>query len=123
VKPPKLRVTGPALTVGLEEGAAGAAAAAGAGVLGAAACLAAGSLEGSVSWAPDLWGAMRRANQESKATAQASAATLANATLSEQTALATAVIDLLQKTVEEFTESLRVVSSTEHICGTAPNRR
>jgi outer membrane protein TolC len=80
----------------------------------------AGSLEGNVSWAPDLWGAVRRAIQESKATAQASAATLANATLSEQIALATAVIDLritdtnidlLQKTVEAFTESLRVFSN------------
>jgi NodT family efflux transporter outer membrane factor (OMF) lipoprotein len=88
----------------------------------------AGSLEGNVSWAPDLWGAVRRAIQESKATAQASAATLANATLSEQTALATAVIDLrvadanidlLQKTVEAFTESLRVVSN-QGAAGTTP---
>jgi NodT family efflux transporter outer membrane factor (OMF) lipoprotein len=88
----------------------------------------AGSLEGNVSWAPDLWGAVRRAIQESKATAQASAATLANATLSEQTALATAVIDLritdanidlLQKTVEAFTESLRVVSN-QGTAGTTP---
>jgi hypothetical protein len=71
---------------------------------------------------------VRRAIQESKATAQASAATLANATLSEQTALATAVIDLritdanidlLQKTVEAFTESLRVVSN-QGAAGTAP---
>jgi outer membrane protein TolC len=88
----------------------------------------AGSLEGNVSWAPDLWGAVRRSIQESKATAQASAATLANATLSEQTALATAVIDLrttdanidlLQKTVEAFTESLRVVSN-QGTAGTTP---
>ena len=88
----------------------------------------AGSLEGDVSWAPDLWGAVRRAVEESKATAQASAATLANATLSEQTALAAAVIDLrvtdanidlLQKTVEAFTESLRVVSNQD-TAGTAP---
>jgi NodT family efflux transporter outer membrane factor (OMF) lipoprotein len=88
----------------------------------------AGSLEGSVSWAPDLWGAVRRAIQESKATAQATAATLANATLSEQTALATAVIDLritdanidlLQKTVEAFTEFLRVVTN-QGSAGTTP---
>jgi NodT family efflux transporter outer membrane factor (OMF) lipoprotein len=88
----------------------------------------AGSLEGNVSWAPDLWGAVRRAIQESKATAQASAATLANATLSEQTALATAVIDLrvtdanidlLQKTVEAFTEFLRVVTA-QGKAGTTP---
>jgi NodT family efflux transporter outer membrane factor (OMF) lipoprotein len=95
---------------------------------GRPATVTAASLEGSVSWAPDLWGAVRRAIQESKATAQASAATLANATLSEQTALATAVIDLrvtdanidlLQKTVEAFTESLRVVSN-QGTAGTAP---
>ena len=88
----------------------------------------AASLEGSVSWAPDLWGAVRRAIQESKATAQASAATLANATLSEQIALATAVIDLritdanidlLQKTVDAFTESLRVVAN-QGTAGTTP---
>jgi NodT family efflux transporter outer membrane factor (OMF) lipoprotein len=95
---------------------------------GPPASVTAASLEGSVSWAPDLWGAVRRAIQESKATAQASAATLANATLSEQTALATAVIDLrvtdanidlLQRTVEAFTESLRVVSN-QGAAGTAP---
>lgn len=88
----------------------------------------AGSLEGNVSWAPDLWGAVRRNIEASKATAQASAATLANATLSEQTALATAVIelrvtdaniDLLQKTVAAFKESLRVVSN-QGSAGTTP---
>jgi len=88
----------------------------------------AGSLEGNVSWAPDLWGAVRRNIEASKATAQASAATLANATLSEQTALAIAVIelrvtdaniDLLQQTVTAFKESLRVVSN-QGTAGTAP---
>ncbi len=88
----------------------------------------AGSLEGNVSWAPDLWGAVRRNIEASKATAQASAATLANATLSEQTALATAVIelrvtdaniDLLQQTVTAFKESLRVVSN-QGAAGTTP---
>jgi NodT family efflux transporter outer membrane factor (OMF) lipoprotein len=88
----------------------------------------AGSLEGNISWAPDLWGAVRRNIEASKATAQASAATLANATLSEQTALATAVIelrvtdaniDLLQRTVAAFKESLRVVSN-QGAAGTTP---
>ena len=95
---------------------------------GAPSSVTAGSLEGNVSWAPDLWGAVRRAIQESKATAQAGAATLANATLSEQIALATAVIDLritdanidlLQKTVDAFTESLRVVAN-QGTAGTTP---
>ena len=87
-----------------------------------------GSLEGNVSWAPDLWGKVRRTIEENKATAQASQATLANATLSEQTALATAVIelrvtdantDLLQKTVDAYTEFLRVVTN-QGAAGTTP---
>jgi NodT family efflux transporter outer membrane factor (OMF) lipoprotein len=95
---------------------------------GAGSVVNSGSLEGNVSWAPDLWGAVRRNIEASKATAQASAATLANATLSEQTALATAVIelrvtdeniDLLQRTVAAFTEFLRVVSN-QGTAGTTP---
>lgn len=86
-----------------------------------------GSVEGNISWAPDLWGKVRRTIEENKATAQASQATLANATLSEQTALATAVIDLrisdanidlLQKTVDAYTEYLRVVTN-QGTAGTA----
>ncbi|HUB92102.1 MAG TPA: efflux transporter outer membrane subunit [Dyella sp.] len=89
-----------------------------------------GSLEGSASWAPDLWGKVRRQVQENKATAQASQATLANATLSEQIALANAVvelritdadIDLLQKTVDAYTESLRVVENQGIAGTTAPS--
>jgi NodT family efflux transporter outer membrane factor (OMF) lipoprotein len=88
----------------------------------------AGSLEGNVSWAPDLWGKVRRTIEENKATAQASEATLANATLSEQTALATAVIelrvsdaniDLLQKTVDAYKEYLRVIAN-QGTAGTIP---
>jgi NodT family efflux transporter outer membrane factor (OMF) lipoprotein len=87
-----------------------------------------GSLEGNISWAPDIWGKVRRQVEENKATAQASEATLANATLSEQTALATAVIelrvvdaniDLMQKTVTEYTEFLRVVENQGN-AGTTP---
>ncbi|GLQ51177.1 RND transporter [Dyella flava] len=87
-----------------------------------------GSVEGNISWAPDLWGKVRRTIEENKATAQASQATLANATLSEQTALATAVvelrvadanIDLLQKTVDAYTEFLRVVEN-QGSAGTTP---
>ena len=87
-----------------------------------------GSLEGNVSWAPDLWGKVRRTIEENKATAEASQATLANATLSEQTALATAVIDLrvadanidlLQKTVDADKEFLRVVAN-QGLAGITP---
>jgi len=86
-----------------------------------------GSLEGSASWAPDLWGRVRRSIEENTASAQASQATLANATLSEQTALATAIIelritdanaDLLKKTVDAYTESARVVGN-QGAAGTA----
>ena len=49
----------------------------------------AGSLEASASWAPDLWGEVRRNIESNSATAQASEATLANATFAEQIALAT----------------------------------
>jgi NodT family efflux transporter outer membrane factor (OMF) lipoprotein len=83
-----------------------------------------------VSWAPDLWGKVRRTVEENKATAQASQATLANATLSEQTALATAVIDLrvtdanidlLQKTVDAYKEYLRVVENQGNAGTVAPS--
>ena len=88
----------------------------------------AGSLEGNVSWAPDLWGQVRRTIEQNAATAQASEATLANATLSEQVALATAIIelrttdaniDLLQKTVEAYQHYLEVVSAQDE-AGTIP---
>jgi NodT family efflux transporter outer membrane factor (OMF) lipoprotein len=87
-----------------------------------------GSLEGDVSWAPDLWGQVRRTIEENAATAQASEATLANATLSEQTALAAAVIDLritdanidlLQHTVDADQAYLRVVADQDK-AGTVP---
>ncbi|TDN57754.1 efflux transporter outer membrane subunit [Paraburkholderia sp. BL10I2N1] len=88
----------------------------------------AGSLEANASWAPDLWGEVRRNIESSSATAQASEATLANATLSEQIALANAVIDLrvtdanidlLTHTVEAFRQALRVVSEQDR-AGTVP---
>lgn len=89
-----------------------------------------GSLEGNVSWAPDFWGKVRRTVEENKATAQASQATLANAILTEQTALATAVIDLrvtdanidlLQKTVDAYKEYLRVVENQGKAGTVAPS--
>lgn len=86
------------------------------------------SAEGSVSWAPDIWGQVRRTVEQSSATAQASQATLANATLSEQIALANAIIDLritdanidlLTQTVAAYTEYLRVVADQDR-AGTVP---
>jgi NodT family efflux transporter outer membrane factor (OMF) lipoprotein len=87
-----------------------------------------GTLEANASWDIDLWGQVRRQIEEQSATAQASEATLANATLSEQIALATAVIDLrvtdadidlLTHTVAAYTDFLRVVTDQDH-AGTVP---
>lgn len=80
----------------------------------------AGTVEGTLSWAPDIWGKVRRTIEENEANAQASEATLANATLSDQVMLATTVInlrvtdadiDILTRTVKEYTEYLRVVQN------------
>jgi NodT family efflux transporter outer membrane factor (OMF) lipoprotein len=80
----------------------------------------AGSLEATASWTPDIWGQVRRLIEENKATAQADEATLANATLSEQSLLATTLIDLRladanidleQATVDAYRASLAVTES------------
>ncbi len=79
-----------------------------------------GTVEASFSWDLDIWGKIRRTIEENEDNAQASEATLANATLSTQVLLATTLInlrttdaniDLLTKTVEEYKEYLRVVSN------------
>jgi NodT family efflux transporter outer membrane factor (OMF) lipoprotein len=91
-----------------------------------------GSLEGTAAWTPDLWGQVRRLIEENAATAQADQATLANATLSEQTLLATTVIelrvadaniDLERSTVEAYREALRVTQQqvTAGITATPPS--
>ena len=80
----------------------------------------AGSLEANASWTPDLWGSVRRLIEENAATAQADEATLANATLSQQTLLATtliqlrladATIDLQRQTIEADREALRITEA------------
>ena len=79
-----------------------------------------GSLEGTASWTIDIWGKVRRQVEQNSDIAQADEATLANATLSEQTLLATTVIelrladadiDLQQKTVDYYRETLRIVEA------------
>lgn len=88
------------------------------------------TLQGNISWDPDLWGEVRRNIEENTATAQASEATLANATLSAQVALATAVInlrvtdaniDLLRRTVAADQRYLQVVSNQEQAGTAAPS--
>jgi NodT family efflux transporter outer membrane factor (OMF) lipoprotein len=78
------------------------------------------SLEGNVSWVPDIWGKIRRQVEGDQAAAQASAAELANATLSAQAALAgdyvnlraqDATVDLLQQTAAAYRQSLRITEN------------
>ena len=78
------------------------------------------TLEGTASWTLDIWGEVRRLIEENAAIAQADEATLANATLSEQALLATTVIelriadadiDLEEKTVQAFQDSLRITKA------------
>jgi NodT family efflux transporter outer membrane factor (OMF) lipoprotein len=83
--------------------------------------------EASGSWTLDIWGQVRREIEAQQAGAELSAATLANATLSEQSALALAYValreadsleDLLEKTVVEFTHSL-TITQNQYNAGTA----
>lgn len=75
------------------------------------------SASGSASWTPDVWGKLADTARQSKAQAQASAATLANATLSAQGSLATSYFQLrgvdaqkamLTETVAAYRRSLEV---------------
>lgn len=79
-----------------------------------------GNIEGQVSWSLDLWGKIRRQVQSDAAQAQVSEADLANATLSAQAALASDYvylrsadenIDLLNKTISAYQESLKIVEN------------
>ncbi|WP_353230167.1 efflux transporter outer membrane subunit [Novosphingobium sp.] len=75
------------------------------------------SATGTASWTPDLWGALANTTRASSATAQASAAQLANATLSAQGALATdyfvlrgidAQASMLDETLVSYRRSLEI---------------
>ncbi|MGE4482216.1 efflux transporter outer membrane subunit [Acidocella sp.] len=85
-----------------------------------------GSLEGQASWTLDIWGKIRRQVQSDVASAQVSAADLANATLSAQAELASdyvsmrtadANIVLLRQTVASYQESLRIARN-QYAAGT-----
>jgi NodT family efflux transporter outer membrane factor (OMF) lipoprotein len=78
------------------------------------------TLEGTASWTLDIWGQVRRLVEENTAIAQSDEALLANATLSEQTLLATTIIelrvadaniDLEEKTVTAYREALRITKA------------
>ncbi|HQT77587.1 MAG TPA: efflux transporter outer membrane subunit, partial [Rhodopila sp.] len=86
------------------------------------------SLTGSASWAPDLWGRVRREVESSVAGAQVSAADLANATLSAQGVLAAdyfslryqdSLAILLQQTVEAYRRALQITEN-QYRAGTTP---
>jgi NodT family efflux transporter outer membrane factor (OMF) lipoprotein len=88
--------------------------------LGAGRTVTSGSLDGTASWTLDIWGQVRRLIEENTAIAQSDEATLANATLSEQTLLATTIIelrltdaniDLEEKTVQAYEEALRIAKA------------
>ncbi len=74
----------------------------------------------SASWAPDLWGSVRRNITAASATAQASAATLENARLLYQSTLAQdyfmlhgldSQADLLNRTLQEYLEYLTLTKN------------
>ena len=75
-----------------------------------------------LSWEIDLWGGIRRGVESAQASAQASAADLAGAKLSAQTALASTYFqvrvldvqaDLLDRTVTSYERSLRMTQSLQ----------
>ena len=77
-------------------------------------------LDGQASWAPDLWGKIRRTVEGAKANAQASAADIANARLSAQAELATDYVQLraddelkrlTDVTVEGYARSLTITQN------------
>ncbi len=83
--------------------------------------------EVSGSWTLDVWGKVRRAIEQQGAGAQVSAADLANAALSAQSALALAYVqvleadamdDLLADTVKEYQHSL-TITQNQYNAGTA----
>ncbi|WP_353191341.1 efflux transporter outer membrane subunit [Pandoraea pnomenusa] len=78
------------------------------------------SLSGTASWEPDIWGSVRRSVESGDASAQASAADLANARLSAQALLAQNYFDLrvtdaqkalLDRTVTAFEQTLKLTQN------------
>jgi NodT family efflux transporter outer membrane factor (OMF) lipoprotein len=87
------------------------------------------TLQGSAGWTPDIWGKIRRQVEQSRASAQVSAADLANATLAAQAALASdyvllraadSQISLLGQTVAAYQRSLRIAENQVNAGVAAP---
>ena len=95
------------LTAGAQRGGGGAGSASIASTTGSAANGRATTqfkLEANATWAPDIWGSIRRQIESQKAAAQVSAADLANALLDAQAQLATDYFDL--RAADSLTELL-----------------
>ncbi|AJC23002.2 efflux transporter outer membrane subunit [Pandoraea pulmonicola] len=78
------------------------------------------SLSGTASWEPDIWGSVRRSVEAGNASAEASAADLANARLSAQALLAQNYFDLrvtdaqkalLDRTVSAYEQTLKLTQN------------
>jgi NodT family efflux transporter outer membrane factor (OMF) lipoprotein len=78
------------------------------------------SASGGVSWAPDLWGRIRRTVESNVATAQADAADIASARLSAQATLATDYFELrvddelarvFEETIKAYQDALRITQN------------
>ncbi|WP_157112477.1 efflux transporter outer membrane subunit [Pandoraea faecigallinarum] len=78
------------------------------------------SLSGTASWEPDIWGSVRRSVEAGNASAEASAADLANARLSAQALLAQNYFDLrvtdeqkalLERTVAAYEQTLKLTQN------------
>ena len=78
------------------------------------------SLSGTASWEPDIWGSVRRSVEAGNASAEASAADLANARLSAQALLAQNYFDLrvtdaqkalLDRTVAAYEQTLKLTQN------------
>jgi len=86
-------------------------------------------IDATASWAPDIWGKIRRSIENARGTAQASQADLAGAILSAQGALATDYLDLryddaqialLTETVANYRKSL-TITENQYKAGIAPH--
>jgi NodT family efflux transporter outer membrane factor (OMF) lipoprotein len=84
-------------------------------------------LQGSASWSPDIWGSIRRQLESQKASAQVSAADLANAILSAQATLAQdyfelrasdSMQDLLSDVIKDYQRTADITQS-QYKFGTA----
>ncbi len=104
-------------------GATGAVAGGGTGTASGGKAISSYQLAVGGSWAPDVWGKVRRQIEGAKASAQASAADLANARLSAQSTLAVDYLDLrlldaqkavLQSTADADAKALTVVRNQYH---------